>query len=313
MPGNTKQYTNALDRSIHKVVFEKWATIPNEVDALTTAKDAPKDAQASYTSSAMSSVGAMRYIPEGGAVTFDLPEEGHKKTVTPDKYGLGIQFTEEMRNDDLTGHVKKMGGTLAKRGVVKYHTEFFDLYNDGFATETAWDASYIFAEHTVLKAGGFGFGSTYTNYSSTGADLAETSLQAAFEYFSTTIDESGLPSYETPETLVVGTELNWDAGTLMKTMGLVGSADNDINTMSPENGMVSYKKHVSRYIDESSNQPWFLQAKKSDVDFNLWWVKRLKMKSSDDFYTDNYLVKATLRFYRFCLDPRGIYGSAGSA
>jgi len=313
MPVNTKQYVNTIDREIVKVVFEKWKDIPNEVAKLTSPKDAPKNAMASYTASAMSSVGAMRYIPQGGAVTFDLPEEGHKKTVYPEKYGLGIQFTEESYTDDLTGNVKKMGATLAKRGVVKYHTEFFDLYNNGFATETAWDGGYIFAAHTVLKDGGFGFGSSYTNYSATGADLAETSLQAAMEYFSTTIDESGMPSFETPETLIVGTHLDWESGVLMNTANLVGSMDNDINTANPKNGMMKYSKHVSRYIDETSNQPWFLQAKKSDVDFNLWWVKKLKIQSSDHFDTDNHLVKATLRFYRFCLDPRGVYGSAGSA
>lgn len=313
MPANTKAQTSLIDRSIHKVVFENWKGIPNEVNALVDPMDAPGDAQSSYKASALSSVGAMRYIPEGGAVQFDLPEEGHEKTVYPSKYGLGIQFTEEMRNDDLTGHIKKMGSTLAKRGVVKYHSEFFDLFNDGFDTETAWDSEYVFASHTVLKDGGFGFGTSYSNYSSTGADLAETSLQSAFEYFKTGIDESGMPSFEVPQTLMVGTTLDWTAGTLMKTLGIVGSADNDINTMAPSNGMVNYKKHVSRYVDETSNQPWFLLAKKADVDFNLWWVKKLKLMSSDDFYTDNYLVKATLRFYRFVLDPRGVYGSAGSA
>ena len=301
---NTKAFPKQLDKDINKMFFDSYTEYEPEYTKIAKISKAP--AGNHYTEAEISGLGAFRPIGEGEGVSFDLPVEGHEKTVYYDKFGLGFQVTEEMVADDLQGKIIQMPKKLAKSGRYKFETAFFDLFNNGFVTtyHTAWDGKAIFTtDHTTLKSG------DTINNDLTAASLSETSLQAMFEYFDTLVDESGNPLMMKPKILLYPTELRWTAEQLMKARGAVDSMDNNLNLLNPENGAVAnYITHMSRFL--TSSTAYFLLAEERDC--RMLVKKDVTMESSDDFSTGNRLYKATSRFVSFVNDYKGMVGNAGA-
>jgi len=300
---NTKIFGKHLDGDISTIFFDDYAASPSEFDKIAKVSNAP--AGNHLTEAELSPLGALKEIPEGTGVTFDLPKEGHEKTVYYTKFGLGFQITQEMMKDDLTGNFKKMPSKLAKSAAYKRETEFWDLFNSGFTSETAWDGEYVFdVDHSTMKGG-----NTIANEPATAGSLSETTLQAAFEYFDTLVDEAGMPlDFDGPKILVVPTQLRYTAFKLMDTLQKVGSANNDLNVMAPGNNYVAYSLHVSRYL--TSSTAWFLLSPMHD--FRFIWKDQANLESSDDFYTGNALFKVTMRFACSVFDYKGAYGNPGA-
>jgi phage major head subunit gpT-like protein len=301
---NTTVYGNHLDRDVNDIFFDDYEVYRREYPSIAKMENAP--AGNHYTESEISPLGALREIPEGNGIYFDIPVEGHKKVVYYTKYGLGFQITEEMMKDDLFGNFKKMPKKLAKSAALKPDAVFWDLFNNGFGTHTAWDSQYVFdTDHSTLKSG-----TTIANEPATAGTLSETTLQAAYEYFDAIIDEAGFPIQMTPFLVVVPTELRWTAGKLLQTEFQVGSANNDVNTVNPGNNIVpsGWNYFVSRYL--TSTTAWFLLAKEHD--FRILWKDNTRLESADDFYTGNALFKVVQRYAVFVMDYKGAYGNEGA-
>jgi phage major head subunit gpT-like protein len=300
---NTKVFGYSLDRDMNDIFFDEYSLAPGEYDKIAKVANAPGGNH--YTESELTPLGSLREVPEGTGIVFDLPEQGHSKTVYFTKYGLGFQITQEMYKDDLFGNFKKMPRKLAKSASQKPEVEFFDLFNNGFGTHTAWDGQYLFdTDHSTLKSG-----DTIANEPSTAGSLSETTLQAAFEYYDTLVDEAGNPLTIRPNKLVVPTELKYTALKLRANTGQIGTANNDLNIVAAENDFVdSYSIHVSRYL--TSSTAWFLLSDQHD--FRFYWKERASFESADDFYTGNALFKTVMRFACFVMDYKGAYGNEGA-
>lgn len=299
---NTKVFGNHLDKDVDKIFFDSFALAPSEFEKIARMKDAPPGNH--YTEAELSPLGDLVEIPEGGGIQFDLPVEGHKKTIYYTAYGLGFQITPQMYKDDLTGNFKQMPQKLAKSAAQKPNYIFFDLFNNGFDSETSWDGEYVFdTDHTTLKSG-----DTISN-DITAASLSETSLQAMFEYFDELVDEAGNPLDIRPNTLLVPNELKYTAHKLMKNVGAIGTANNDLNIVNPGNGLVDqYNIHVSRYL--TSSTAYFMLS--PEHQFYFMWKDRPELSSADDFYTGNALFKVWERFAAFVMDYKGAVGNAGA-
>jgi hypothetical protein len=300
---NTKVFGKHLDGDISKIFFDDYASSPSEFDKVAKISNAP--AGNHMTEAELTPLGALLEIPEGTGVNFDMPTEGHEKTIYYTKYGLGFQITQEMMKDDLFRNFEKMPGKLAKSAAYKRETVFWNLFNGAFTTITAWDAVAVFAtSHATLKSA-----TTIANKPTTAGSLSETTLQAGFEYFDTLVDEAGMPlDFDGPKVLVVPTQLRYTGYKLMSTLGKLGSANNDINVMAPGNDYVSYSLHVSRYL--TSATAWFLLSPAHD--FRFIWKDQAALESSDDFYTGNALFKTTMRFACGVFDYKGAWGNAGA-
>lgn len=299
---NTRIYGNNLDRDIFKIFFDDYRDYPSEHDKVAKISTAPPGND--YTESELSPLGALLTVKEGQGVTFDLPEQGHKKTRYYTKYGLAFQITEEMWKDDLQRQFMTMPSKLSKSAAQKKETVFWDLFNSGFGTHLAWDGQYIFdTDHTTLKSG-----ETISN-DGTAAALSETSLQAGFEYFDALVDEAGNPIIMQPNMLIVPKELRFTAGQLTKNLSNINSANRDLNTVNSNNNMVDpYQLFISRYL--TSTTAWFLLS--PDHDFRLLWKEQPVLDSADDFLTNNALFKVFMRFSAFCNMYKGAFGNEGS-
>jgi hypothetical protein len=310
---NTKSLPNATDRSFTKSFFDAHREYPAEFSRIAKIESRVGKPGRDIKEYEMSGLGDFVDIPEGAAVTFDDPVEGHSKQLLFSKNGLGCQLTEEMQEDDLWGNVGKLSTKLAKSGRMKIDNDYFAMFNGAFSGTTylSWDGQNICdTDHTTLKSR-----QTISNdgSSGTGVSLSETGLQGAFEYFDGLIDESGFPLImEGPYILLAPKQLRWMIAKLAKNEGKVGVFDNDINTVRPGNiagpqGMPeSWTPHISRWLTDADN--WFLLARNHDA--RLVWKRQLKLQSSDDFATGSRLYKATQRYGVGTFDYKGIYGSA---
>lgn len=303
MPATTGAFPNTLNRDINDMFFDTYPEV--ERDYVKIAKEQTAPAGDHFTISAMSGLGHLQVIGQGDAVTFDLPAEGNKRTMYYSKYGLGFQLTEELLKDDLTGNWKKMPQKLAKSAAIKPDVIFWNLFNNSFTSELSWDGQYIFdTDHKTLKSG-----QTIANRPATGSALSETTYQAACEYFDTAVDEAGMPIYARPWKIIVPSKLRATARKLRLNVGALGTANNDMNTANPDNGVWDpYDVMVARWL--SSTTAWFVLAE--DHDFNMLWKDRATLRSSEDFLTGNSLHKVTMRFLAYCGDYKLAYGNPGA-
>lgn len=300
---NKGKFPNLLDKSIDKIFLDALANTESEYEKVAK-QESPQPGE-SIVESEISGLGNLNEVPEGGRVTYDLPEEGNKKARTYTNFGLGFMVTEQMVMDEVHDKILKMPAALGEAAIQKINTEFFDLFNSGFTTHTAWDGEYVFdTDHTTLKSG-----DTIANRPSAGSDLSETTLQAAFEYFDQLKTESGYPMYLTPNKLLVPVEDRWTAMKLMSGDRILGSANNDPLTTNPTYGMVpGWQVMVSRYLTDDA--AWFLLS--DDHDFRLVFKKKPTQEKADDFDTGNRLYKVTTRFSVFCNKYKGAYGNPGA-
>lgn len=302
----SRAFPKHLDGDISKIWFDTYSAYKGEYDKIAKVGEAP--AGGHITEAELSGLGALREVPEGTGIQFDIPTEGYEKTRYYTQYGLGFQVTPIMVKDDLFGNFKRMPEKLAKSSAQKPETVFWDLFNNGFATHVSMDADYIFStSHTPLKSG-----SDIGNRPSSDAALSYTTLQAAFEYYWNLLDDQGMPMVIDPNLLVCPTELTWTAESLRRTMGGggTGSADNAINPVNPDQNptIVKWQPFYSRYL--TSSTAWFLLS--PEHDFRLLWKERFGLEAGNDFSTGNRLYKTVGRFTCFCNRWRGAYGTTGA-
>lgn len=301
---NTAAFPKELDANIHKIFFDEYEPYMRDYLAIAKIENAPPGDR--YTESELSNIGALETKPQGQSITFDIPVEGNEKTIYFTTYAKGLQFTEESMADDLHGNFTKLPTKLAESAARKPDVVFFDhVFNNGFASSLAWDGDYIFdVDHHQLYTGL----TNLANEPATPSDLSETSLQEAFEYFWGVEDEAGFPMYLDPEILLAATGNTWTVNNLFKSSNVVGSAENDINTVAPSNGVVSWRPYISRYLTDAD--AWFLLSKQRDC--RLLWKKQATLESADDFYTGNALFKVTMRFGVGVWDWRTMWGNPGA-
>lgn len=320
-PMNRTAFPYQYDREIANMFYGQYADLPSEFDKIAKIETFPKGR---YLSNAeLSPLGGLRQMAEGEDIPFDVPAEGHKKTIQTVKFGLGFGLTEEARDDDLHGQIMKVPQSLARSARASIEENFFNLFNNGFSTTLAWDGVAVFANsHATLKSG-----NTINNYAA--ADLSQTSLEAAFEYYDGLVDEAGMKLLVKPDKLLIPTKLKWVANDLLKASGrvwdytsraggyvTVGAGDSVapaqgplLNTVNPSNGLVDdWSIFVSHYLTDED--AWFLLGKEHG--FTFYWKKKPTMASSDSFSNDSRLYKVTMRFAPTVWDYKASYGSAGA-
>lgn len=301
-------FPNSLDKEINKEFDSSLmkATSDYEMIGLKT-ESAP--AGNTYTESEITGLGTVRAIGEGQGVTFDIPVAGHKRTIGYSKFGLGMGITEEMVADHIHPGIIKASGTMATSAVQNLNVNAFDLFNGAFTTTLGWDGKAVIAtDHTTLKSG-----DTINNNIGGGA-LSATAIEAMFTYANgggsnSLVTEEGFPTRINLNTLLVSPSDFYDAQKLLKGELVVGSANNDINTVNPSWGAVpNYGIKTSPFL--TSATAYFMYG--SDLDFRLYWKKKPIMESSVDFHTSTKLYKVTQRYAVFAMQYKGIVGHQGT-
>jgi hypothetical protein len=256
----------------------------------------------------LSGFGAAPVKGEGSAIDYDNAQEAWTARYTHETIAMGFSLTEEAIEDNLYDSLssrytkalaRAMEYTKQVKGAAILNTAF-----TGSGNPTYGDGKVLCATDHPLVSGG-----TNSNRPTTGADLNETSLEAAVIQIAGWTDERGLLIAAKPRKLVIPPALQFVATRLLDTELRVATADNDINAIK-SNGSIPEGYTVNHYLTDTN--AWFLMT---DVPNGLKHFVRTPMQTSmdADFDTGNSRYKARERYSFGVSDPLGIFGSPGSS
>lgn len=242
---------------------------------------------------------------EGQAVAYDNAQEAWTARYNHETIALGFSITEEAIEDNLYDSLSaRYTKALARAMAYTKQVKAAAVLNNGFnSTYTGGDGVALFSSAHPLVSGG-----TNSNTPSTGADLNETSLEAAVIQISLWTDERGLLIAAKPKKLIVPPQLQFVATRLLETELRVGTNNNDINAIK-NNGVIPEGFTINHYLTDPN--AWFLTT---DVPNGLKHFVRIPRSESmdGDFDTGNVRYKSRERYSFGWSDPLGIFGSAGA-
>jgi hypothetical protein len=241
---------------------------------------------------------------EGSAIAYDNAQEAFTARYTHVTIAQGFSLTEEAIEDNLYDSLSaRYTKALARSMAYTKQVRAASVLNGGFTTSVGGDGVPLFSTAHPLVSGG-----TNSNRPSTGADLNETSLEAAVIQIAQWTDERGLLIAAKPKKLIVPPQLQFVATRLLETELRVGTADNDINAIK-NNGSIPEGYTVNNYLTDVN--AWFLTT---DVPNGMKHFVRTPLSNSmdGDFDTGNVRYKSRERYSFGFSDPLGMFASPGA-
>ena len=242
---------------------------------------------------------------EGSAISYDNAQESYTARYNHETIAMGFMITEEAMEDNLYDslsgrYTKALARAMAYTKQVKAATPL----NNGFTSYQSGDGVVMFSTAHPLVSGG-----TNSNRPSTGADLNETSLEAAVIQVAKWTDQRGLLIAARPRRLVVPPDLMFVATRILDSENRPATADNDVNAIK-NNGTIPEGYRVNHYLTDTN--AWFMVT---DVPNGMKHFERAAMTTAmdGDFNTGNVRYKARERYSFGVSDPLGMYGSPGSS
>jgi len=243
---------------------------------------------------------------EGSAIAYDNAQEAWTARYNHETIALGFSLTEEAIEDNLYDSLSaRYTKALARAMSYTKQVKAASVLNNGFsAAYPGGDGVALFSTaHPLVN------GDTNSNRPSTGADLNETSLEAAVIQIAAWTDERGLLIAAKPKKLIVPPALQFVATRLLETELRVGTTDNDINALK-NNGSIPGGYTINHFLTDSN--AWYLTT---DVPNGLKHFVRTPMSTGmdGDFDTGNVRYKARERYSFGWSDPLGMFASPGAA
>ena len=253
----------------------------------------------------LSGFGAAPVRNEGAAISYDNAQEAWTARYNHETISMGFSVTEEAIEDNLYGSLSsRYTKALARAMAYTKQVKGAAILNNAFAAGTTYgDGQTLCSTAHPLVSGG-----TNSNRPTTGADLNETSLEAAVIQVAGWTDERGLLIAAKPRKLILPADLQFVATRLLDSDLRPNTADNDINALR-NNGTIPEGYSVNHYLTDTN--AWFLLT---DVPNGLKHFVRTPMQTSmdADFDTGNSRYKARERYSFGVSDPLGVFGSPGA-
>jgi hypothetical protein len=243
--------------------------------------------------------------PEGESISYDSERQGFITRYSHVVYGLGFVVTREAVEDDQYDIVaQKKAQALAFSMRQTKEIVGHAVYNQAFTGGPTYGdgVSLLHASHPNMAGG------TWSNILATAADLSEASLEQASIDIQGFTNDRGLKIAVKPQTLVIPYQLEFEAHRILKTVGRVGTSNNDINAIK-EMGMFPGGIVVSHYLTDPD--AWFIRTNVRD---GLKYFSRRddEFGMDNDFDTEKAKYKATSRYSFGATDPRALFGTPGA-
>lgn len=242
---------------------------------------------------------------EGSALVYDNAQEVWSARYTHETIALGFSITEEAMEDNLYDSLSaRYTKSLARAMAYTKQVKGAAVLNNAFSgSYVGGDGVALCSTSHPTVAGGVN-----SNRPTTGADLNETSLEAAIIQIAAWTDERGLLIAARPKKLVIPPALMFVATRIMQTELRTSTSDNDINALKSMSAIPGGFT-VNHYLTDTNG--WFLMT---DVPNGLKHFVRAPIKQAmdGDFDTGNVRYKSRERYSFGWSDPLGIFGSPGS-
>ncbi|RPJ57083.1 MAG: hypothetical protein EHM12_09570 [Dehalococcoidia bacterium] len=244
----------------------------------------------------------------GAGVSHATAQASFTARYSHETVAMAFALTEEAIEDNLydrlsARYTKALARSMAHTKQVKAASVLNNAFNTSGAYNGGDGVSLCNTAHPTAM------GPNFSNTPAVAADLNETSLEQGIIDIAGFLDERGLKVAVQARKLVIPKELQFTAERLMKTTLRTATADNDINAIKSM-GMVPEGYAVNHFLTDTD--AWFLMT---DAPNGLKMFNRSPIKTAfeGDFDTGNVRYKARERYSFGWSDPRGIYGSVGSA
>jgi len=239
---------------------------------------------------------------EGAAVVYDDAGESFTARYTNETIALAFAITEEAMEDNLYDTFAKLRARgLARAMANTKQVKAAKLYNEGFTTAQGDGVSLFNASHPTVGDGN-------QSNTATAAAISEASLESAIIQIQKFKDDRGILIGSSAVSLHIPVDLMFTADVLLNTPGIVGSADNDINSIR-NLGVFPSGYFVNRRFTDTN--AFFI---KTDVPNGSKMFNRtpLQTKMEPDFDTGNLRFKARERYSFGVSDWRGWFGNQGA-
>lgn len=236
--------------------------------------------------------------------------EGNDKRVTFEEWGIGVEISQVVWEDDLFAgkgsalrdSAKGIADSLRERVEVEAHRPVNAEGFDGTTFTVLPDASGLFATSHVPVAGGEA--AAQANRPSTDVDLSITSARDAHITAMKYVNDRGMriPGFTNFTRLIIPPDLKFIAEEIFK------STNRPDTTNLVENVTPDMEIMVSPYITDTDQ--WIMQSAKHGMDF--WWRSRPRFDSFDD---RRKRVAVMVGWERFKVQPLtwlGMFGSTGA-
>ena len=240
---------------------------------------------------------------EGSAVQFDTAQESFTARYSHETVALAFSLTEEAVEDNLYDTLSaRYTRSLARSMAYTKQTKAANILNNAFSTAGGDGVSLVNTAHPTALGG------TFSNRSSTDADLNETSLEQAMIDIAGFIDERGLKIAMQGRKLIIPVNIQFVADRILNSTLRVGTSDNDINAIR-NMGMLPDGYTINHYL--SDTDAYFIKTDATNG-FKHFVRAPLTTGMEGDFDTGNMRYKARERYSFGFSDPRCVYGSQGS-
>lgn len=296
----TGQFSNLIAPDFRRVYIETGKERPLEYPLIFNVDNMETNPE---TDLQFAGLGTLRDKVEGGQFQVDEPIAGGQKTYTASAFGLAVEITYEMWQDDLYGVMRELAAELARASRNKQETEAWSLLNNAFDTNFTGFASgesLCSTAHVGLD------GESRANRPTVDVEFSITGLQDAVERYESLENERGLPQILAPSMVVVTPHFKWAAREILGSSGKPYTTDNEINALIAED--LSWM--VSHYLTTSTF--WFLLAAKGVHDLNFRWRTRPETDNFDDPWTKNAIFTLYQRHTQGYGAWRGVDGSDGA-
>ena len=247
---------------------------------------------------------------EGSAIQYDNAQEAWVARYTHETIAMGFSLTEEAVEDNLYDSLSaRYTKALARAMSYTKQVKAASVLNNGFtAGFVGGDNATLFAGTSASTGHPLVNGGFNQNRPFIGADLNETSLEAAVIQVAAWTDERGMLIAAKPRKLIIPPALMFVAKRLLETELRIGTTDNDINALKAM-GSIPQGHTVNHFLTDPN--AWFLMT---DVPNGMKHFVRTPMSTGmdGDFDTGNVRYKARERYSFGWSDPLGIWGSPGS-
>ena len=299
MPINRAAISKELLPGLNAVFGMEYGEVNNEHEPLYEVENSDRSFEEEVL---FTGFGTAPTKQEGAAVVYDDAGESFTARYTNETIALAFAITEEAMEDNLYDTFAKLRAKgLARAMANTKQVKAAKLYNEGFTTAQGDGVSLFNASHPTVGDG---------NQSNIGtaAAISEASLESAVIAIQKFKDDRGILIGSSAVSLHVPIDLMFTADVLLNTPGIVGSADNDINSVRNLGVFPSGYFTNRRFTDTNA---FFI---KTDVPNGSKMFNRtpLQTKMEPDFDTGNLRFKARERYSFGVSDWRGWFGNQGA-
>lgn len=300
MPMTAAQFNQHLWPGIKVFFGNEYDQYPDETKEIFKTSNSDKKFEISVD---MSSFGEAVNRADGEPIPYDSMQELWKTTTVMQTIQLAYSITQDVNEDDQYGDVlKRCTSAMAFAFATKKNRDGAAILNNGFSS------SYLGGDAVPLFSTGHPLvGGTFSNRPTTGADLDESSLEAAITAIGQFVDARGNPIGAKSTKLIVPTSLQFTADRLVNTVLRVGTTDNDINAIK-NMGMLPEGYTVNHYMTDSNQ---FVVKTNVPNGFVFYDRIGLTYDKEGDFETGNMKYKGRCRYAFAWIDPRCAYSSPG--